>query len=159
MRWLQKKKVIDPTIYHSEPGSRKKEVLSPLYDGKKMTLIASGEIDIQDQINSHRMEVDMDYIRSRLSNGDLSVLNPAKPIYADFHNLPTNFREVLDVALNAERIFNTLPVDERQHFDNDYRQFVASAGSKEWNDIMRPYLVTPAADPDVPVPVKEVSNA
>lgn len=132
MRWLPKKTEIVPENFVTCSGSRKKKVYSLFYDGKKMTLIESGEIDIQEQINSYAPECDMSFILSRLQHGDFSVLNGKNTMYADFHNLPTNFREVLDVALSAERVFNSLPIDVRRDFDNDYRKFVSTAGSAEW---------------------------
>lgn len=135
MRFLKKNK-FDPNLFRTNPGSRKRKVLSPLYDGKKLSLIESGEVDVQDMINSHAPECDMSFILSRLANGDASVLNGHNPIFADFHNLPTNFREVMDVALSAERLFNMLPLEKRQRFDNDYRKFVATAGTPEWDNIM-----------------------
>lgn len=137
MRNLKKNKA-EPQSFITQSGSRKHKVLSPFYDGKKLTLMETGEIDTQDQINSHAPECDMSYILSRLNNGDFSVLNKQPAMYADFRNLPRNFREVLEVGLNAERVFNSLPVDVRRQFDNDYRQFVARAGSEEWNRIMHP---------------------
>lgn len=138
MRFLKKNKC-DPNTFVSQPGSRKRKVLSPLFDGRKISLIESGEVDIQDMINSHAPECDMSFILSRLANGDRSFLNGSNPIFADFHNLPTSFRDVMDIALNSERIFNMLPLDQRQQFDNDYRKFVSSAGTSEWNRIMHYY--------------------
>lgn len=137
MRFLKKKTTINPNDFITASGSRKKKVLSPFYDGRKFTLIESGEVDIQDQINSHSIECDINYILSRLAHGDMSAINPKSPVYADFHNLPTNFREVLHVGLNAQRIFDTLPVDVRKRFDNDYRQFVSKSGTEEWYNLMR----------------------
>lgn len=139
MRFLKKRETIDPNSFVTNPGSRKRKVLSPFYDGRKLTLIESGEVDLQDQINSHAAECDMNFILSRLQNGDMSALNSKQPMYADFHNLPTNFREVLDIGLNAERIFNSYPIEVRQQFDNDYRRFVSQAGTPEWYNIVQPF--------------------
>lgn len=136
MRFLKKNKY-DPNLFQTNPGSRKRKVLAPLFDGKKLSLIESGEVDVQDMINSHAAACDMSFILSRLANGDRSFLNGSNPIFADFHNLPGSFRDVLDIALNSERIFNTLPLEQRQQFDNDYRKFVATAGTAEWNNIMQ----------------------
>ena len=138
MRFLKKNNSGDPNSFISASGSRKKKVYGPRFDGKKLTLIETGEMDIQDEINSHAMECDMSYILSRLGMGDTSVLNSNSPIFADFHDLPSNFREVLDVALNTENIFNRLPVEVRKQFDNDYREFIYKAGTEEWNKIMNP---------------------
>lgn len=136
MRFLKKRESVDPNLFVSNSGSRKKKLRSPFYDGRKLTLIESGEIDIQDEINSHARECDMNFILSRLNQGDFTVLNNQSPMFADFHNLPTSFREVLDVGLNAERIFNTLPVDIRKQFDNDYRLFVSQAGTADWYKLL-----------------------
>lgn len=138
MRFLKKKTKIDPNIYSTCAGSRKKKRYAPFYDGKSLTLVEDGEIDIQEQYNERARTCDMNFIISRLKQGDYSALNGKKPFYADFHNLPTNFREVLDIGLNAERIFNDLPLTVRQQFDHDYRRFVSTAGSREWNSIMYP---------------------
>ena len=164
MRFLKKKTTDNPHLYITNSGCRKKKVLSPIYDGRKMTLVESGEIDIQDMINSHGPECDINLILTRLQHGDFSGLNASKPMFADFHNLPTNFREVLDVALSSERIFNDLPVELRRDFDNDYRRFVSSAGSKEWLDIMSSHGVElPSVKPAEAVPGSSsdggVSNA
>lgn len=148
MRFLTKR-VLDPNVIHSNPGSRTKPMYSPFYDGKKFSLVESGSVDVQDAINSHAMECDINFILSRLSRGDMSVLNNNSPIYADFKNLPSNFREVFDIAFNAERIFNSLSPDVRKQFDNDYRQFIYAAGTPEFNSIMG---ITPDPVPD-PVPV------
>lgn len=137
---MKKRETIDPSKYVTCSGSRKHKIYSPVYDGRKLSLRESHVIDTQDEINSHAIECDLDYIRTRLLHGDTSGLNSASPIFADFHDLPSNFREVLDVALNSERIFNSLPLDVRQNFDNDYRQFVSLAGTKEWFDSLGAHL-------------------
>lgn len=151
---MKKRETIDPSKYISRSGSRKHKIYSPVYDGRKLSLRESHEVDIQDEINSHAIECDMSYITTRLLHGDTSGLVSGSPIFADFHDLPSNFREVLDVALNSERIFNSLPLDVRKNFDNDYRRFVASAGSKEWFDNLGDH-----APPDLKegVPVEEGS--
>lgn len=138
MRFLKKNNNGDPSLFVTRSGSRKKKIYGPRFDGKSLTLIDTGEMDIQDEINSHAMECDMSFILSRLGQGDTSVLHPGSPIFADFHDLPANFREVLDVALNTENIFNKLPVEVRKQFDNDYREFIYKAGTPEWNAIMNP---------------------
>lgn len=158
MRWLKKKIDVDPRSFVSCPGSRKKKVLAPFYDGKKLTLIESGEIDIQDSINAHAAECDMSFILSRLNQGDFTVLNNSPVMFADFRNLPGSFMEVLNVALNSERVFDQLPVDVRQRFDNDYRRFLASSGSEEWRNIMSPYLTVPGSASDTSVHTTDTSG-
>lgn len=138
MRFLKKRTTLDPNGFVTSAGQKCKKVYSPFYDGKKMALVESGEIDIPSLMRERAKACDMNFILSRLANGDMSVLNQKQPVFADFHNLPSNFREVLDIGLNAERIFNDLPLVVRQQFDHDYRRFVSTAGSREWLNIMYP---------------------
>lgn len=136
MRNPMQKKVINPNDFVTRSGTRKKKVRSPVYDGRKLSLATTGEIDTQNEIDSHALECDMSYIMSRLRQGDVSVLSSKSPMFADFRQLPTNFREVLDVALSAERTFNSLPLDVRAQFGNDYRRFIAESGTDYWNRVM-----------------------
>lgn len=138
MRFLKKKMNLDPNRFTTSSGKKCKKTYSPFYDGKKMSLVESGEIDLPSLMSERAKACDMNFILSRLAHGDMSVLNQKQPVFADFHNLPSNFREVLDIGLNAERIFNDLPLAVRQQFDHDYRRFVSSAGSREWLNIMYP---------------------
>lgn len=140
MRFLKKNNSGNPHEFVTGAGSRKKKVFGPRFDGKRLTLVETGEVDIQDQINSHRTECDMNFILTRLGAGDYSVLNQSEPFFADFHDLPSNFREVFDIALNSEQMFGRLPLDVRKKFDNDYRKWLYTAGSDEWNSIMKPEI-------------------
>lgn len=140
MRNLKHKTEINPADFVTASGSRKKKVYSPRFDGKKLTLVQTGEVDIQDEINAHAPECDMNFILSRLANGDMSALTKKNPLYADFHNLPENFRDMIDIALNSEHHFNALPLEVRKQFDNDYRQWIYRAGTDDWMKIMYPDL-------------------
>lgn len=131
-------KVSDPNKFFSSAGEEVHVLYSPRInvDGS-IRLEKSGEVNIRDEINSHRDETDIAIIMRRLKQGDTSVLQRNNPMYGDFTNLPKSMAEVLQVHIDAEKAFLSLPVDIRSQFGNDVNRWIASAGSDEWMEIMK----------------------
>ena len=79
----------DVVITGSEPGQKMKPIYKGSYapDGS-VRLTQVDEVDIQAEIQSHLYETDMQYIVSRLLDGDNSVLNNQSPIFGDFTTFP-----------------------------------------------------------------------
>lgn len=125
--------VSDPNSFVSSPGDLFHVRLSPrvLEDGK-ITLVESGKDNIKDMINSFRDSTDMSFILQRLAVGDTSVLSQRPVMYGDFTQMPTTYAEALQLVIDARREFNALPLDVKNSFNNDYRQYLASAGTPEW---------------------------
>lgn len=127
----------DFTSFKSPPGDLFQDVLTPSFraDGT-IELKVSDRIDIKKEINSHKDETDMSFILSRLMAGDDSVLNPRPPMYGDFTQFPTSYVEMLNMVLDGERYFDSLPLETRKKFDNDRGEWFASIGRPEWLDNM-----------------------
>lgn len=60
-------------------------------------------------------------------------IDPQK-MYADFTGL-SDLRGILDAKINAENLFYKLPIEERQHFNNDINQFTKNGKSYFENKI------------------------
>lgn len=149
----------DFTSFKSPPGDLFHAILTPSFrsDGT-IELIVSDRVDIKKEINSHRDETDMSFILSRLMIGDDSVLNPNPPMYGDFTQFPKSYAEMLNMVLDGERYFDSLPLEIRNKFDNDRSKWFASIGSDSWLDSMgferRPVApVDPGTviKPDIPI--------
>ena len=127
----------DFTVFKSPEGDLFHDVLSPTFraDGT-IELKVTDRVDIKKEINSHRDETDMSYILSCLMAGDDSVLNPRPPMYGDFTQLPSSYAEMLNMVLDGERYFDSLPLDVRNQFDNDRGKWFATIGSDSWLDKM-----------------------
>lgn len=147
----------DFTLFKSPEGDLFHEVLTPSFraDGT-IELTVSDRVDIKKEINSHRDETDMSFILSRLMAGDDSVLNPNPPMYGDFTQFPRSYVEMLNMVLDGERYFDSLPIETRKQFDNDRGKWFASIGTDSWLDAMgferRPVVpVNPGIDikPDI----------
>ena len=118
--------------YVSNPGGQYHQ----LY---KSTVLPSGEIllepdgkeDIRQMINAQAEHTDMKYILRQMELGDMSAFTRT-PNYADFSDFPTNYQEVLQVAIDTEKMFYSLPIDVRAKFDHNFNQFLVTQGSEEW---------------------------
>lgn len=91
----------------------------------------SGKDDIQAMINSYRDQTDMAYILRQLQLGDTSVLRDGA-MYGDFTVMPNNMLEAMQLMIDGEKAFYELDLETRQKFDNNYRQWMMSAGSEDW---------------------------
>lgn len=132
-----KAKVSNPNEFVTSAGNKEHILYSPkVLDSGMIKLVESGKENIQDKINSFRDTCDMSFILQRLAMGDSSVLNKKIPNYGDFTQMPKSYAEALQLVINAEKDFYDLPLDTRNKFDNDYKQWFAQAGSTEWLDKM-----------------------
>lgn len=144
----------DFTSFKSPVGDLFHDVLTPSFrsDGT-IELKVSDRVDIKKEINSHRDETDMAFILSRLMAGDDSVLNPNPPLYGDFTQFPKSYVEMLNMVLDGERFFDSLPLETRKKFDNDRGKWFASIGQVDWLDNMgyvpRETVDQPSVVPDV----------
>lgn len=120
---------------YSEAGSPIKIVYSPVVDEKGViTLVESGKVNTDEEIQSYAESCDLSIIINRYINGDINALNQRQGMYGDFTNLPKTYAEFLQKQIDAQNTFDKLPNDVKKKFDNDVNQFLASAGSEDWLD-------------------------
>lgn len=78
------------------------------------------------------MSCDIHYILKRFANGEMDVLSKVQGAFGDFTNLPKNFAEVMNLTIDAQNHFDSLPVEVKQKFDNNFVQYMQSFGSDDW---------------------------
>lgn len=118
--------------YISNPG----EEYHILY---KSTVLPSGVIlleedgkeDIRQMINAAAEHTDMKYILRQMELGQFDAFTRT-PNYGDFTSFPTTYQEVLQVAIDTEKMFYQLPIEVRSSFDNDFNKWLVTQGSDEW---------------------------
>ena len=116
----------------SNPGDPIHIIFSPVFDEKgNIELVESGKENTDDIIQSFAEECDLNVILSKYLNGDNTVLSNGIGSYGDFTNMPKTYAEVLQLQIDAKKLFNELPVDFKQKFDNDPNKFFVQAGSEE----------------------------
>lgn len=125
----------------SECGSDTVIEYSPIVkeDGT-IELMESGKTNIQEYINSFEEECNLQNIIARYTNGDLTALNKFSGTYGDFTEFPKTYAEVLQLQIDSRNLFNSLPIEIKEKFDNDENKFFVQSGSKEWFEILKPLM-------------------
>ena len=125
-------KVSDPNSFVTCPGSDEHIIYSSkiLSDGT-IQLTPCGKESISEKINAEKEFTDIAYIRHRLEMGDTSVLRDGA-VYADLYSAPKSLAESMQLQIDAERKFYELPLEVRNKFNNNFRQWMLTAGTPDW---------------------------
>ncbi len=106
-------------------------------DGKR-ELRKSGEYNLYAEIQSYKDSVSIDYILSRFVNGDETALSRVQGIYGDFTQIPTTMAELQQRVIDAEHLFNSLPLDIRSQYNYSASEFFAQLDSDKTKAIFSP---------------------
>lgn len=139
--------VCSPASFLSDPGDPIHVIYSPVIKDGQITLVESGRQSIPQAINSFASTCDMQYILSRLSAGDASVLAQRDAFFADVSDLSYNRADMLQHVNDCRVYFDNLPDDVRAKFDDNFIVWLSSAGAPEWAEKM----TSPLADRSNPV--------
>ena len=115
----------DTASFTSESGKPYLEIYEYAVDKKgRKILKKTDKIDnVYEKIQSFEESTDINNIMARFALGDETVLNVNKGYYIDTTNLPTNIFEVYEKGLAAEQVFNGMPADLKELFDNSPSSF------------------------------------
>lgn len=95
-----------------------------------------GEKDLYAEIQAAKDSCDINLILERFSRGDESALSRLQGVYGDFTEMPTTLAELQQRVLDAEILFNSLPLETRAQFDYDPGVFFNSIGSDKFYTAM-----------------------
>lgn len=133
---------------NSNPGERFHSTYELFVDEKgRQELKVTGRIDIYEQIQSWKDSCDIRVIKERFENGDTSVLNRKVPLFGDFTSAPASLAEFQQHMIEAEKMFNGLPVETRAKFNHSVSEFIASFGSPAWLELMGIRTSEPNSNP------------
>lgn len=121
----------DSPYLHSDPGSPvvKDYVLQSDAKGREV-LECVGEFNLYDRIQSHKDSVNIHTILARFNNGDMSVLNARAVQYFDTTEMPDNLADAHRYVQNGHYLFERLPSEIKEKFNNSFDEFVHAIGSK-----------------------------
>lgn len=112
---------------HCSSGSGVKKRFSPTFDDEgKFSLVESGEVNVYEEIQSHRDSVDINVLLLKYLDGDTAALERVQGMYGDFSNMPNSYAGILNTMTKSRAIFDSLPADIRSNFDNSFEQFISS---------------------------------
>lgn len=86
--------------------------------------------NIQERINSVHDTVALPLLIKRFMEGDEAALsaNKSSAFYDDITALPSNMHEAHRIMVEMRDSFDSMPYEDRAFFNNDFNQFIASAG-------------------------------
>ncbi len=121
------------------PGSGMKDTYKMHVDADgKRELKKSGEYNLYADIQSYKDSVSIDYILTRFVNGDETALSRVQGIYGDFTQMPTTMAELQQRVIDAEHLFNNLPLDIREKYNFSASEFFAQLDSDKTKAIFAP---------------------
>lgn len=106
-------------------------------DGKR-ELKQNGEFNLYADIQSYEQSVSIDYLLTKFINGDASALSRAQGVYGDFTQMPRTLAELQQRVIDAENLFNSLPLDIRAQYNHSASEFFAQLDSDKTKAIFNP---------------------
>lgn len=130
-------KVSNPNDFFTAPGSPDRILYSAkVLPNGIIDVVESGKESLQDKIESFRSQTDMAYILKQIALGNNDVLVHSVGQYGDFTEMPKSMAEAMQLQIDAEKEFYKLDLETRGKFNNDFRQWLVSAGTPDWIDKM-----------------------
>lgn len=116
----------------TEPGRAMQNEYGYVIDkyGRKV-LVKTGETDQYETIQEALEETKIENILQRASIGDMSVFRP-DGIYEDLTQLPTNLIEARRAMQNLENLWETIPNNIKNKYNNNLEEFIGASGSDSW---------------------------
>ena len=123
----------DPHVdFFTDPGNPDVPIYSPSVDNEgHIVLEEIGIKNIPEYIDSFRESCDINNLVARFNAGDVSALSRVQGAYFDATQLPHTYAEMLNTVINAEKTFNSLPLDVREKFDNSYVKWLSMMDDAE----------------------------
>lgn len=122
-------------VIHSVVGDGMENVYVQDIDAAGRTVLSlDHQHDLYAEIQSHTESCTITNILNRYMNGDVSVLSSVNGQYFDATGMPTTYADLFQRVNECERIFNELPLEQREKFNNSYTEFWSSFGSEVWSE-------------------------
>ena len=97
-------------------------------------LIQIGKRNMYEEIQSFKDSADITNILNRYINGESDLLHKVNGVYGDFTNMPTSYADYFAKVKEAKAIFDTLPDEIKDKFDNDAEKFFLEFGTDSFVD-------------------------
>lgn len=102
----------------------------------RLTIERSGVDDLSAYINSFRDSVNLNVLLQKFVNGDESALNKTQGVYMDVSKFPTSYAEVLNIVNDGINVFNGLPMEIKNKFNNNAYEFITKLDTDEYYDAL-----------------------
>lgn len=97
-------------------------------------LVKTGRRNTQEEIQSFAESANITNIINRFMNGEIELLHAVDGDYVDVRDAPTSYADYFAKVKEAEKIFEQLPDEIKDKFDNDAEKFFLEFGTDTFND-------------------------
>lgn len=139
----------------------KSELRSAYIPHERVTLDFDGDAGISMTRQEFQDECDVNILMAKYEKQGLPFgpNSMREPMYYDFTIMPTDLQSAMNIMMDAEEAFMSLPAKARLEFGNDPVQFVEFASKSSSLDKMREWgLAPPAPAPKEPLEVRVVPD-
>lgn len=127
----------DSNFFVSNPGSKivADYGLVTSEDGTTSVGVV-GEKNLDAIIQSNKATGNVALLVAKYNAGDEEALNRVRGVYGDFRNMPTTYAEMVSRLNECRAVFESLPVDIKEQFDNNPDVFWSEYGTERFNNII-----------------------
>ena len=127
----------DSNVFVSNPGSKivADYGLVTAEDGSTSVGVI-GEKNLDAIIQSNKDTGNVALLVAKYNAGDEEALNSVRGVYGDFRNMPTTYAEMVSRLNECRSLFEALPVDIKEQFDNNPDVFWSEYGTERFNNIV-----------------------
>lgn len=127
----------DSNVFVSNPGSKivADYGLITAEDGSTAVGVI-GEKNLDAIIQSNKDTGNVALLVAKYNAGDEEALNRVRGVYGDFRNMPTTYAEMVSRLNECRAVFEALPVDIKEQFDNNPDVFWSEYGTERFNNIV-----------------------
>lgn len=118
------------------------EKVIPKYQGKvdkvsgQIELVEVGIDPWYERIQSYKDMCDVNRIVARYMNGEVDILNQVQGVYADVSAAPSDLASAYRLVKEQELVFDRLPIEVKEKFQNNPYVWMQSAGTDNWMSAM-----------------------
>lgn len=87
---------------------------------------------LYDDIQAYADSCDINLILARYANGETDVLSRVQGFYTDVSDMPNTYIGMFNLINKGEEFFNSLPIEEKNKFNNSFPQFLSALGSENF---------------------------
>lgn len=95
-----------------------------------------GDKNLDAIIQSNKDTGNVALLVAKYNAGDDEALNKVRGVYGDFRNMPTTYAEMVSRLNECRAVFEALPVDIKEQFDNNPDVFWSEYGTERFNNII-----------------------
>lgn len=127
----------DSNVFVSNPGSKIVADYGLITSDDGVTTVGVvGEKNLDAIIQSNKDSGNVALLVAKYNAGDTEALNRVKGVYGDFRNMPTTYAEMVSRLNECRAVFEALPVDIKEQFDNNPDVFWSEYGTERFNNIV-----------------------